>query len=186
MLGKLLIGSLVPATSCNSAFEQTLMTTRQRILLSLLAAGVAVLLFSPEIVRAQTSPKNLPALVGTWRVVFERPPGPPGTALVTFTSDGTSVRTTDRHPVMSASHGVWTQVSEREFQATWHAFQFDDKGAYIGNQKASFRVTFGADNNHFTGMAKGTANALDGALRGTIVGPFQGTRVVVEPYVDRP
>jgi hypothetical protein len=87
---------------------------------------------------------------------------------------------------MSASHGVWKQVSERDFQATWHAFQFDERGTYIGNQKASFRVTFGSDINRFTGMAEGTAHALDGTLRGTIIGPFQGTRVIVEPYVDRP
>jgi hypothetical protein len=160
------------------------MATKKSILLGLLATGVVAFLSISEAARTQDSPKKVPALVGTWRVTFDRPPGPPGTALVTFTSDGTSVRTTDRSPVMSASHGVWTQVSERNFQATWHAFQFDDKGTYIGNQKANFRVTFGADLNQFTGMAKGTAHTLDGTLKGTIVGPFQGTRVVVEPYVD--
>jgi hypothetical protein len=165
--------------------------TQRRRLLGLLAGIVVSFQPSLNVARAEDRPASVlktgvgqtPALVGTWRVVFERPPGQ-GVALVTFTSDGTSVRTTDKSPVMSPSHGVWTQVSEREFQATWHAFQFDDKGAYIGNQQASFRVTFGADADHFTGMAKGTAHALDGTLKGTIVGPFQGTRVVVEPYVD--
>jgi hypothetical protein len=168
------------------------MVTKRRRLLGLLAASVVAFLPSLETARAEDRPESAlttgvrpaPALVGTWRVIFDRPPGPPGIALVTFTSDGTSVRTTDKSPVMSASHGVWTQAGEREFQATWHAFQFDEKGTYIGNQKASFRVTFGPDINQFTGMAKGTAHALDGTLRGTIIGPFQGTRVVVEPYVD--
>ena len=159
------------------------MTIRRRVLLGLFASGVAAFSSSPEASRAQEAPRKLPALIGTWRVVFERPPGPPGTALVTFTSDGTSVRTTDRHPVMSPSHGVWVQLSEHEFEATWHAFQFDEKGAYIGNQKASFRVRFGSDLSRFTGDAKGTNLAFDGAVRATIVGPFQGTRVVVEPYV---
>jgi hypothetical protein len=135
-----------------------------------------------EPVRAQDSARKAPALVGTWRVIFERPPGPPGAALVTFTSDGTSVRTTDRHPVMSASHGVWNQLGEREFEATWYAFQFDDKGTYIGNQKASFRVRFGADLNQFAGDAKGINLAFDGSVTATIVGPFRGTRMVVEPF----
>ncbi|MDB5366536.1 MAG: hypothetical protein JWM77_2463 [Rhodospirillales bacterium] len=161
-----------------------LRTPRRLILLSLIVAGVAAFLFSPGVAQAQDAARRAPALVGTWRVIFDRPPGPPGTALVTFTSDGTSVRTTDRSPVMSASHGAWMQVNEREFQATWHAFQFDEKGVHIGNQQASFRVTFGSDLNRFTGMAKGTAHALDGTLKGTVAGPFQGTRVVVEPYTD--
>jgi hypothetical protein len=157
--------------------------TQRWILYCLFAASVAASIPSLEPARAQDSTGKVPALVGTWRVTFERPPGPPGIALVTFTSDGTSVRTTDRHPVMSASHGAWNQLSEREFEATWHAFQFDEKGTHIGNQKASFRVRFGSDLNTFTGDAKGSNLAFDGAVRATIVGPFQGTRIVVEPYV---
>jgi hypothetical protein len=157
------------------------MMIKRTVLLGLVGASIAMFA-SVEPVRAQDSARKAPALVGTWRVIFERPPGPPGTALVTFTSDGTSVRTTDRHPVMSASHGVWNQLSEREFEATWHAFQFDDKGTYIGNQKASFRVRFGADLNQFAGDAKGTNRALDGSVTATIVGPFRGTRMVVEPF----
>jgi hypothetical protein len=84
---------------------------------------------------------------------------------------------------MSASHGVWKQVNEREFQATWNAFQFDDKGAHVGNQKASFVVRFGSDLDSFAGDAKGTNLSLDGKVTATIVGPFQGTRVALEPYV---
>jgi hypothetical protein len=127
--------------------------------------------------------KAVPALVGTWRVSFSRPPAR-GLALVTFTSDGTSVRTTDRSPFMSASHGAWQQLGEREFQATWHAFQFDAKGAHSGNQKAVFRVTISADGNSLTGVGMGTTQNLDGTPREseTAVGPFEGTRVIVEPY----
>jgi len=146
--------------------------------------ALVALASSAGLAQAQDLPSKHPALVGTWRVTFDRPPGPRGIALVTFTSDGTSVRTTDRHAVMSASHGAWKQVAEREYQAKWHAFQLDDKGNYVGNQQASFRVKFGADPNRFTGMARGTAHAFDGTLRGTVVGPFEGTRVIVEPYVQ--
>ncbi len=126
-----------------------------------------------------------PALVGTWRVVFERPPGPPGNAIVTFTSDGTSVRTTDRSPVMSPSHGVWKQLNEREFMASWIAFQFDEKGTWIGNQKASFVIRFGSNSDDFTGEAEGTNTSLDGRVTAKIVGPFRGIRVALEPYVPK-
>ena len=83
---------------------------------------------------------------------------------------------------MSASHGVWKQVGESEFQATWNAFQFNDKGAHIGNQKASFVVRFGSDLDSFTGDGDGTNMALDGTVTGKVVGPFKGTRVALEPY----
>ena len=158
------------------------MATKSSVLFGLMAAGIALIVSRADMVRAQDAKKPA-ALIGTWRVVFERPPGPPGHALVTFTSDGTSVRTTDRSPVMSASHGVWKQVNEREFQATWNAFQFDDKGAHVGNQKASFVVRFGSDPDSFAGDAKGINSSLDGKVTATIVGPFQGTRVALEPYV---
>jgi len=150
---------------------------------SILAFFVSMAVLTLGQTDAMTAPKKLPALVGTWHVTFDKPPGPPGHALVTFISDGTSVRTTDRHPVMSASQGVWRQLSEREFEATWYAFQFDDKGRYIGNQKASFRVRFTADRNKFTGDAVGTNMAFDGTVTARIIGPFEGTRAVVEPYL---
>lgn len=159
------------------------MATKTGFMLPLLAAGSAVFLSLPDGAQAQEALRSLPALVGTWRVTFDRPPGPSGHALVTFTSDGTSVRTTDRSPVMSASHGVWKKVNEGEFQATWNAFQFDDKGTYIGNQKASFVVRFGSDLDKFSGDAKGTNLSLDGKVTATVVGPFQGTRLSLEPYV---
>jgi hypothetical protein len=150
-------------------------------LVAVVAAGTT---FAACVALAQESAKR-PALVGTWRVVFERSPAPPGNALVTFTSDGTSVRTTDRSPVMSPSHGVWKQINEREFQATWNAFQFDEKGKWIGNQKASFVVRFGADLDSFTGDAEGTNMDLDGKVTAKIVGPFRGSRVALEPYVAK-
>jgi hypothetical protein len=127
-----------------------------------------------------------PALVGTWRVSFTRPPAR-GYALVTFTSDGTSVRTTDRAPGMSPSHGAWQQTNEREFQAIWHAFKFDPSGAHIGNQSAIFRVTMNADGNSFTGAGKGVTHTLEGKLieNETAEGPFEGTRVVVNEHYNK-
>jgi hypothetical protein len=158
------------------------MMQKARLILTALLVAAPLAGAPADRANAQEAAKK-PLLVGTWRVTFDRPPGPRGVALVTFTSDGTSVRTTDRHPVMSASHGAWKQLGEREFEATWHAFQFDEKGNHIGNQKASFRVRFSTDANQFSGDAKGTNLALDGSVRATIVGPFDGARVDVEPYV---
>jgi acyl-coenzyme A thioesterase PaaI-like protein len=131
-----------------------------------------------------TATKAAAAIVGTWHVSFTRPPGR-GYALVTFTSDGTSVRTTDRSPVMSPSHGAWQQTGEREFQATWHAFKFDASGAHVGNQKAIFRVTVSEDGNSLAGAGVGTTYTLDGKLieSETAEGPFEGTRIaIVEHY----
>ncbi|MGY4570180.1 hypothetical protein GPL21_18030 [Bradyrhizobium pachyrhizi] len=134
--------------------------------------------------RPSISAKATPAIVGTWRVTFTRPPSR-GYALVTFTSDGTSVRTTDRSPVMSPSHGAWVQTGEREFQATWHAFKFDAGGKHIGNQRAVFRVAISADGNSLSGVGVGTTYTLEGQLidAETAEGPFEGTRIsIVEHY----
>ncbi len=133
---------------------------------------------------APVAAKAAPAIVGTWHVTFTRPPSR-GYALVTFISDGTSVRTTDRSPVMSPSHGAWQQTGEREFQATWHAFKFDAHGTHVGNQRAVFRVTISADGNSLSGVGVGTTYTLDGKLveAETAEGPFEGTRIsVVEHY----
>lgn len=133
---------------------------------------------------ASIAAKAVPAIVGTWHVTFTRPPSR-GYALVTFISDGTSVRTTDRSPVMSPSHGAWQQTGEREFQATWHAFKFDAHGTHVGNQRAVFRVTISADGNSLSGAGVGTTYALDGKQveAETAEGPFEGTRIaVVERY----
>jgi hypothetical protein len=151
----------------------------------LAAAGLFAIGVLSSPVDAQAQETKRPALVGTWRVVFERPPGPPGNAIVTFTSDGSSVRTTDRSPTTSPSHGVWKQLNERDFMASWIAFQFDEKGAWIGNQKASFVVRFGSDLDNFTGDAEGTNTALDGKVTGKVIGPFKGTRVMLDPYVPK-
>lgn len=142
---------------------------------------------APAAVQAGPSKVAAAALVGTWQVSFTRPPSR-GYALVTFTSDGTSVRTTDRSPVMSPSHGAWRQTGEREFQATWHAFKFDANGAHVGNQKAIFRVTISEDGNSLTGVGIGTTYSLDGKLieSETAEGPFEGARVsVAEHYTKR-
>ena len=133
---------------------------------------------------ASMAAKAVPAIVGTWQVTFTRPPSS-GYALVTFISDGTSVRTTDRSPVMSPSHGAWQQTGEREFQATWRAFKFDANRTHVGNQRAVFRVTISGDGNSLSGVGVGTSYTLDGKLieAETAEGPFEGTRIsVVEHY----
>ena len=160
-----------------------------RTLAFLTTAALAIQLFySNSIAQERPAGAQTPskaALVGTWRVSFTRPPAR-GYALVTFTSDGTSIRTTDRSPVMSPSHGAWQQTGEREFQATWHAFKFDAKGAHVGNQNAIFRVTVSADGNSLSGVGIGKTYTLDGKLieSETAEGPFEGARIaVVEHYV---
>lgn len=169
------------------------MVTRAMHTLSFVTAGLLASTLLPYGSRAEERPaaiseatKAAAALVGTWRVSFTRPPSR-GYALVTFTSDGTSVRTTDRSPVMSPSHGAWQQTGEREFQATWHAFKFDASGAHVGNQKAIFRVKVSADGNSLTGMGIGTTHTLDGRLieSETAEGPFEGIRIAVVDHYTK-
>jgi hypothetical protein len=167
------------------------MATRTKSTLGLIMAGAlaSMMLYYGSSAQERSAPasvatKTAAALVGTWRVSFTRPPAK-GYALVTFISDGTSVRTTDRAPFMSPSHGAWEQTGERDFQATWHAFKFDANGAHVGNQKAIFRVTVSADGNSLAGVGLGTTYTLDGKLveSETAEGPFEGTRIsVVEHY----
>jgi hypothetical protein len=164
------------------------MRLNSAIALVALATLVALIpgrgLLAEERPAAVTTVKLAP-LVGTWRVTFTRPPSR-GYALVTFTSDGTSVRTTDRSPVMSPSHGAWVQTGDRDFQATWYAFKFDASGNHVANQQAIFRVTVSPDGNSLTGVGIGTSYTLDGQLipKETAEGPFEGTRIsVVEHYI---
>ena len=64
-------------------------------------------------------------LVGAWIVTASRPAGV-GKNLLTFSSDGTFFRSGDTHPVLSGAHGAWKRVGDKEFDATYLAFRFDE------------------------------------------------------------
>jgi hypothetical protein len=159
------------------------MQSNRRGALGLLAAGAAAT-FLPgrEAARAQeTAASASPGLVGAWYVDSSRVTGP-GVVLLTFTSDRTFFRSGDTHPVLSAAHGVWVQVGEREFDANYIALRFDENRAWIGSQKTRIRISLGPNADQFTALTKTSTVALDGSVEATRQGQLRGQRIIPEPF----
>jgi hypothetical protein len=120
-------------------------------------------------------------LVGAWIVTVSRPAGV-GKNLLTFSSDGTFFRSGDTHPVLSGGHGAWKQVGDREFEATYIAFRFDQKGKWIGSTKTRIHIIAGPGDNKFTGKAKVSVRDLqDKEVKRSEVS-LEGKRIQVEPF----
>jgi hypothetical protein len=120
-------------------------------------------------------------LVGAWLVSASRPQGL-GKNLLTFSSDGTFFRSGDTHPVLSGAHGAWKRVSDREFNATYIAFRFDQNGKWIGSQKTRIRLTQGPGDNEFTGVAKVNILDLQDKEQSTSETRLEGKRIQVEAF----
>jgi hypothetical protein len=120
-------------------------------------------------------------LVGAWIVTSSRPRGV-GKNLLTFSSDGTFFRSGDTHPVLSGAHGAWKRVGDREFDATYIAFRFDQNGKWIGSNKTRIRIIQGPGDNEFTGVAKVSARDLQDNEEGTSESRLEGKRIQVEPF----
>jgi len=120
-------------------------------------------------------------LVGAWLVSASRPGGQ-GVVLATFLSDGTFIRSGDTHPVLSAAHGAWKRISEREFDATYIALRFDENRKFVGTQKTRIRITAGPGENEFTGLAKVSVLDLDGKEERASETRLAGKRIQVEPF----
>ena len=159
------------------------MASGRRSRFGLLAAGVAaVLLPGRQAVGAQEiSPSAGPGMVGAWLVAVSRPTGH-GAVLLTFTSDGTFLRSADTHPVQSVGHGVWHPVGERDVDATYIALRFDEARAHIGSQRTRLRLTLGPDPDQFTGLGKVSTLAVDGSVQGMSQTRLQGQRIGVDAF----
>jgi hypothetical protein len=120
-------------------------------------------------------------LVGAWIVTASRPAGV-GKNLLTFSSDGTFFRSGDTHPVLSGGHGAWKQVGDREFDATYIAFRFDQNGKWIGSTKTRIHIIPGPGDNEFTGVAKVSLRDLQDKEVGTSEVRLEGKRIQVEPF----
>jgi hypothetical protein len=120
-------------------------------------------------------------LVGAWLVSASRTGGQ-GVVLVTFLSDGTFIRSGDTHPVLSAAHGAWKRISDREFDATYIALRFDENRKFVGTQKTRIRITAGPGENEFTGLAKVSVLDLDGKEERASETRLAGKRIQVEPF----
>ncbi len=120
-------------------------------------------------------------LVGAWIVTASRPAGV-GKNLLTFSSDGTFFRSGDTHPVLSGGHGAWRRISDREFEATYIAFRFDENRKWVGSTKTRIHIIPGPGDNEFTGVAKVSTRDLQDKEIGTSEVRLQGKRIQVEPF----
>jgi hypothetical protein len=121
------------------------------------------------------------SLVGAWIVTVSRPGGV-GKNMLTFSSDGTFFRSGDTHPVLSGAHGTWKQVADREFDATYIAFRFDQAGKWIGSQVVRAHFILSPDGNQFTGRAKVSTRDLDDKEVATSEVTPVARRIQVEPF----
>ena len=129
----------------------------------------------------KASPDASGGLVGAWIVRASRPAGV-GKNLLTFSSDGTFFRSGDTHPMLSGGHGAWRRVSDREFDATYIAFRFDQSGKWIGSTKTRIRIIPGPRPDEFTGTAKVSTRDLQDNEIGTSETRLEGKRIEVESF----
>ena len=146
------------------------------VLLSLLIVGLAAGCAS---LGSTGEPSR--GLVGAWIVTASRPAGV-GKNLLTFSSDGTFFRSGDTHPVLSGGHGAWKRVGDKEFEATYIAFRFDQDRKWIGSTQTRIHITAGPGSNEFTGVAKVSTRDLQDKEVGTAEVRLQGKRIQVEPF----
>ena len=129
---------------------------------------------SSAVIRHGAGSETSQGLVGAWAVTASRPAGV-GKNLLTFSSDGTFFRSGDTHPVLSGAH-------DREFDATYIAFRFDENRTWIGSTKTRIRIIAGPGDNEFTGVAKVSTRDLQDKEVGTSESRLQGKRIQVEPF----
>ena len=120
-------------------------------------------------------------LVGAWLVTAHRERGA-GKNLLTFSSDGTFFRSGDTHPVYSGGHGAWKRVGEREFEASYIAFTFNQDGKWSGSNLVRIRIIQGPGDNDFTATTKSARRDLQDNEIGVAQGRLTGRRIQVEPF----
>jgi hypothetical protein len=151
------------------------------LLLNLITAGVVAGCTASAVTRQDAAVETNRGLIGAWIVTASRPGGV-GKNLLTFSSDGTFFRSGDTHPVLSGAHGAWKKVGDREFDATYIAFRFDENRKWIGSTKTRIHIIAGPGENEFTGVAKVSTRDLQDNEVGTSETRLQGKRIQVEPF----
>ena len=120
------------------------------------------------------------SLVGAWLVTASRPAGV-GRNLLTFSSDGTFLRSGDTHPTLSGAHGTWQRASDGGFDATYIAFRFDQNGKWIGSTKTRIHIAPSTNANEFVGLAKvSTRDLADNEVAASET-RLEAKRIQVEP-----
>jgi hypothetical protein len=155
----------------------------RNVLLSILTMALVSGCVSPgsTLTRQDTAVEANRGLIGAWLVTASRPAGV-GKNLLTFSSDGTFFRSGDTHPVLSGAHGAWKRVGDKEFDATYIAFRFDQDRKWIGSTKTRIHIIHGPGDNEFAGTAKVSTRDLQDNEIGTSVVRLEGIRIQVETF----
>jgi hypothetical protein len=156
------------------------MHSARSVLLSLLTAVVIAGCAASVGTRQNATIETNRGLIGAWIVTASRPGGV-GKNMLTFSSDGTFFRSGDTHPVLSGGHGAWRQIGDKEYDATYIAFRFDQSGKWIGSTKTRIHIIAGPGDNEFTGVAKVSTRDLQDKEIGTSETRLEGKRIQVEP-----
>ena len=151
------------------------------VLLSLLTVLVVAGCAASAATRQDVAVETNRGLIGAWIVTASRPAGV-GKNLLTFSSDGTFFRSGDTHPVLSGGHGAWKRVGNREFDATYIAFRFDENRKWIGSTMTRIHIIPGPGDNEFTGVAKVSTRDLQDNEIGTSEVRLDGRRIQVVPF----
>jgi len=153
------------------------------VLLSLLFAVVVAGCAAPgaTVTRQDAVVEADRGLVGAWIITAHRARGV-GKNLLTFSSDGTFFRSGDTHPVYSGGHGAWKRLGDREFDATYIAFRFDQNGKWIGSNKVRIHIVQGPGANEFTAATKTSTRDLQDNEISAAEGRLSGKRIQVEPF----
>jgi hypothetical protein len=151
------------------------------VLLSLFTAVVVAGCATSPAVRQDAGVATNRGLIGAWIVTASRPAGV-GKNLLTFSSDGTFFRSGDTHPVLSGGHGAWKRVGDREFDATYIAFRFDQDRKWIGSTMTRIHIIPGPGDDAFTGVAKISTRDLQDNEVGTSEVRLEGRRIKVVPF----
>ena len=157
------------------------MYSARSVLLSLLTGVVVAGCAASVGTRQDAAVETDRGLIGAWIVTASRPGGV-GKNMLTFSSDGTFFRSGDQHPVLSGAHGAWKRVGDKEFNATYIAFRFDQNGKWIGSTKTRIHIIAGPGDNDFTGVAKVSTRDLQDKEIGTSEVRLEGKRIQVEPF----
>ena len=159
------------------------MRSTRSVLLSLIIASVLAGCASsgPMVTRQDAAVEANRGLVGAWIVTASRARGA-GKNLLTFSSDGTFFRSGDTHPVYSGGHGAWKRVGDKEFDATYIAFRFDQSGKWIGSNKVRIHIIQGPGDNEFTAATKSSRRDLQDNEISAAEGRLTGKRIEVDPF----
>jgi hypothetical protein len=161
------------------------MISKRGLLTALIASTSGLLarnlIKEPERLSAQAL--GSPALIGSWIISNVTPQGLLTRSLFSFHSDGTLTQTSVSHLTQGPGHGVWKQVADRTYEATFWLLEFGSNGAHINTIKRRSRIELDPTMNQAEIVIYADRFDLSGNPVGDpLITPQQARRIAPEPY----